>query len=98
MTEQELIELLADKEHASWANWMKYLFNVCEAYSIIDPDGFNRYKGVLIPPELVERWQLQIDTPYDDLSEKEKQSDRDEVSHILPVIREFANKPAIYQC
>jgi len=52
--EQELIEQLADKEHASWARWMRYLFNVCEAYFIVDPDGFTRYEGVLIPPELVQ--------------------------------------------
>jgi len=90
MTEQELIEQLADKEHASWARWMKYLFDVCEAYSIIDPDGFDRYKGVLIPPELVERWQRQIETPYEDLPELKKRSDRDEVAHILPIIREYA--------
>src|SRR5258708_4512087 len=87
--EQELIEQLADKEHASWARWMRYLFNVCEAYSIVDPDGFTRYKGVLIPAELVERWEQQIDTPYAELSEQEKQSDRNEVAHILPIIKEY---------
>ncbi len=87
--EQELIEQLADKEHASWARWMRYLFNVCEAYFIVDPDGFTRYEGVLIPPELVERWKQQIDTPYAELSEQEKQSDRDEVAHILPIIKEY---------
>lgn len=90
MTEQELIKQLADKEHASWARWMKYLFSVCEAYSIVDPDRFGRNKGVLIPPELVERWQRQIDTPYEDLTEQEKQSDRHEIAHILPIIREYA--------
>jgi hypothetical protein len=75
---KELIELLADKEH-----------DVCDAYSIIDTDGFDRNKGVLIPPELVERWERQLDTPYADLSEQEKQSDRDEVAHILPIIEKY---------
>ncbi len=87
---KELIEQLSAAEHASWSRWMKYVFDVCDAYSIIDTDGFDRNKGVLIPPELVERWQRQIDTPYDELSEQEKQSDRDEVAHILPIIREYA--------
>ena len=86
MTKDKLVELLADKEHAGWARWMRYLFNVCEAYSIVDPDGFDRDKGVLIPSELVERWQQQMDTPYADLSEQEKQSDCDEVAKILPII------------
>jgi hypothetical protein len=82
MTEQELIEQLADKEHASWANWMLYLFSKSE----INPDG-----SVTIPPGLVERWQRQSETDYADLSEKEKQSDRDEVARILPIIEEYAH-------
>lgn len=80
MSELELIEQLADKEHASWTRWMMYLFQVCEK----QPDG-----SFLIPPTLVERWQRQVDTPYVLLSEKEKQSDRDEVAHILPIIHAY---------
>jgi len=34
----------------------------------------------------------QIETPYAELSEREKQSDRDEVAHILPIIKSFAKK------
>jgi len=85
MTEQELIELLADKEHDSWARWMKYLFSRCEKVY----DGYFEY--LAIPPELVSCWQRQIDTPYEQLSEQEKQSDRDEVAHILPIINEHVN-------
>src|SRR5690349_13503273 len=29
MSREELIERLADKEHASWARWMGYLFSKC---------------------------------------------------------------------
>jgi hypothetical protein len=80
MTEQELIEALADKEHASWARWMYYLFSQCWK------DG----NGCMVVPErLVDRWQKQINTPYAELSEQEKQSDRDEVAHILPIIKEY---------
>lgn len=80
MNETELIEALADKEHAGWAHWMTYLFSRCERR----PDG-----SAVIPPDLVERWQRQVETPYVALSEREKQSDRDEVTHILPIIRAF---------
>lgn len=83
MTEQELIERLAAKEHDSWARWMDYLFNRCDIER--GKDGF-RY---VIPHELVERWKRQVDTPYTDLSEQEKQSDRDEVAHILPIIKAY---------
>ena len=80
MSEHELIEALADKEHAGWAQWMNYLFSVCEKES----DG-----SVTIPAALVEGWQRQIDTPYVQLSEQEKQSDRNQVAHILPIIATY---------
>lgn len=83
MTEQDLIEALADKEHASWARWMRYLFSRCEFL----PDG-----RVVIPAELMGRWARQSTTPYAHLSETEKQSDRNEVAHILPIIQEYAKK------
>lgn len=88
MTRDELIEQLADKEHASWARWMDYLFSKCEDH-FDDEEGFSYYKGKIIPPDLIEHWQRQIDTPYEQLSEREKQSDRDEVAHILPIIEEY---------
>ena len=85
MTEAELVEHLADKEHASWARWMKYLFSVCGGL----PVGAGLYRDITIPAALVMRWDRQADTPYAELSEPEKQSDRDEVAHILPIIREY---------
>jgi len=80
MTKDELIEALADCEHESWARWQAYLHSVCTENS----DG-----SLTIPPEYVERWVRQIHTPYRDLSESEKQSDREEVARILPVIERF---------
>ena len=73
----DLLEQLADKEHASWGRWMVYLFETCQQ----NPDG-----SVTIPAALVERWDRQANTPYAELSEREKESDRDEVRHILPLI------------
>ena len=80
MTEQELIEQLADKEHASWANWMNYLFSKCV---------HGTFGSVAIPLVLVEQWTRQANTPYAELSEREKQSDREEVKHILPIIEAY---------
>ncbi len=80
MTEQELIEQLAEKEHASWSHWMDYLFSKCT----------NTVKGdTVIPVDLSLRWRRQASTPYEQLTEREKQSDRDEVMHILPIIKEY---------
>src|SRR5207302_8701032 len=90
MTEQELIEQLADKEHASWARWQDYFFSKCHMYVEGEHLMYSRDKVYFsLPRELVERWRRQVDTPYAELSEQEKQSDREEVKHILPIIEEY---------
>ncbi len=83
MTEQELIEALADKEHDSWSHWQAYLFSRCDKAT----DG-----SLIIPAALVKRWQRQIATPYEELTEQEKQSDRNEVAQILPLIHAFTQQ------
>ncbi len=83
MNKEDMIEQLADKEHASWARWMKYLFDQCKA----QPDGSLR-----LPLRFALHWQRQVVTPYATLSEREKQSDREEVAHILPIIDEALAK------
>jgi len=60
-------ESAAEIVHDLWAHWMKYMFTLCE-----DDD-----LGFIIPHEYVRRWQRQMNTAYNDLSEKEKASDRD---------------------
>jgi|SRR5579885_240478 len=85
MNREALIEALADKEHASWARWMDYLFSKC--LEVPTPDGRNT--EMVIPMGLVERWKRQVVTPYADLSEQEKESDRKEVAHILPIIEAY---------
>jgi hypothetical protein len=80
MTQHELIEQLAEKEHASWSHWMNYLF----AQSTANPDG-----SATIPKDLVERWKHQAQTSYSDLTEHEKQSDRNRVEKILPIIEAY---------
>lgn len=79
----DLIEKLADAEHDSWARWMAYLFSMCISPLSLDPANSH---DLIIPGELVERWRQQMDTPYAALSEREKESDRDEVRKILPMI------------
>jgi hypothetical protein len=80
MTWESLIEDLAAIEHCRWAHWQKYLHNQCQRQS----DG-----SLTIPPHLVRRWEAQIDTPYDQLSEQEKESDRQQVRKVLPTLKRF---------
>ena len=75
---KEVIEDLADLEHDSWARWMEHLFKVSEE----NEDG-----TVTIPKDKVNRWKRQIETEYEDLSNKEKESDRKEVRKFVKIIK-----------
>lgn len=73
MNRNELIEELASIEHERWSRWQSYL------HAKIDHDG-------RLPTGLIERWTRQINTPYDQLTELEKQSDREQVLKYLPFL------------
>ncbi len=79
--EKEFVEKGANLEHQRWANWQSYLFSKCNL-----KEGIN---GLIIPIELAERWERQTITPYDKLSEQEKESDRKEARKYLPLIRQL---------
>jgi hypothetical protein len=72
-----LLEQLASIEHERWSHWQRYLHSKC----IRQPDG-----SLLMPADLVERWQKQVETKYTDLGDQEKESDREQVRKYLPVI------------
>ena len=72
-----LLEQLAAVEHDRWSHWQRYLHSKC----IRQPDG-----SLTIPGDLVARWERQLDTKYADLSEQEKEGDREQVRKYLPLI------------
>jgi hypothetical protein len=76
-TLENLIETLAAVEHERWSHWQRYM----HGKGTSQPDG-----SLVIPADLVCRWQKQIDTPYAELTEKEKESDREQVRKYLPLI------------
>ena len=72
-----LTEQLAAIEHERWSHWQRYLHN----------KGVHQLDGsLLLPADLVARWEQQIETKYVDLSEVEKESDREQVRKYLPLI------------
>ena len=75
-----LLEQLADREHIRWSGWMEYLFSK----STLNEDG-----TVTIPKWAVDRWKRQCDTHYKDLTEEEKESDREEARKSLRVIKYY---------
>ena len=74
---QRVVEQLASIEHDRWAHWQRYIHTHCERRA----DG-----SLVIPPDLVARWERQIKTAFVDLSEDERESDRQQVRKYLPVV------------
>jgi hypothetical protein len=77
MKKSELEEDLADYAHVAWSGWMVHLFS--KSTTTLDSD-------VVIPSALVARWVRQVATPYQELSEGEKESDRAEARKILEIV------------
>lgn len=73
----DLREQLAALAHAQWSGWMVYLFGLSHS----NGDG-----TLTIPANIVARWQGQIATPYTELTEREKDSDRVEADRVLDVV------------
>jgi len=79
----DVVEVLAAIEHARWAKWQAYLHSRCTP----NPDG-----SLTIPADLVARWERQIATPYEGLTEREKDSDREQVAAVLPTIEALLHR------
>ncbi len=81
MLKPEEINLLREKvseiQHEIWSNWMIHLFSV----STYNDDG-----SYTIPIEKVKHWKRQISTPYKELAENEKDSDREQADKVLSII------------
>lgn len=78
--ENKFIEKGSDLEHDRWARWQAYLHSKL----IIHESGL-----IELPQELYKRWERQIVTPYSELSEEEKESDRKETRNYLPLVYDF---------
>lgn len=83
--DEELMEELADIEHQRWADWQKYMHS-----QFVEPSSDSDF--ICLPIKLFKRWERQIDTDYSELSEKEKQSDRNQVARYSPIIKQFIHK------
>lgn len=76
----DIIEELAAIEHERWSHWQRYMHSKGKSQK----DG-----SLVIEPELVKLWERQIATPYAALTEKEKESDREQVRRYLQFIVTF---------
>ncbi|WP_334001379.1 hypothetical protein [Burkholderia gladioli] len=78
----EILEQLAAAEHDRWAHWQRYM----HSKAIRNNDG-----SLTIPADLVSRWERLMETPYTELTDDERQSDREQVQRYLPVLAKIKN-------
>lgn len=84
------IEELAAQEHGQWQGWTAWMLDKIEeeiGSSRVRPDLKEQILFVLSELQCVKRWRRQIQQPYAELTEREKESDRKEVRLKLPVYR-----------
>lgn len=85
------IDWMGWEEHHIWSQWMKHLFKICRE-RMKDEDGPIPTSGaIIIPKDLVERWERQIETDYYKLSDEERCSDKRIVEEYHQTIMELLN-------
>ena len=73
----ESLEVVAEQCHKQWSGWTAHLLARVGWEQVDDSDVHG----------WVDRWQRQINTPYAELSEEEKEADRREARKILAALR-----------
>lgn len=82
---EELKEALANIEHQRWADWQKWCHKILRE-NCPSSELEKVLEKVL---EKLEKWDKQIKTSYKDLTEKEKNGDREQVDRYLLLLKEF---------
>jgi len=83
LSSEAALEAAAAVEHERWSHWQAYLHSQSER----GDDGSLR-----IPSHLVERWERQITTPYSELPEAERESDREQARQFLAALGDVSNE------
>lgn len=81
MEPNQLREALAAYAHEAWSGWMRYMFSKCFSSALAG--------DMVIPEQSVNRWMRQMATPYADLPESEKKSDREEADKMLAIMEKW---------
>lgn len=81
MADEQLREALAAYAHEAWIGWMRYMFSRCFSSALAG--------DMIIPEQSVNRWLRQMATPYADLPESEKKSDREEADKMLAIMEKW---------
>lgn len=77
VAEAECLEIVAAECHKQWSGWTEHLLSKTNEL----PSG-----NLILGQEWKARWMKQVNTPYAELSESEKESDRREARKILAAL------------
>lgn len=88
MIDEELREKLAAHAHEAWSGWMRYML---DNGGVMCPSAFDTHLWVMYP-EKHARWTRQMRTPYAELPEEEKESDRAEAHKLMAIFDEWLTK------
>jgi L-rhamnose mutarotase len=80
------LEALAELEHQQWAHWMRYL--QVKLKTIIEYEAGSEAWNRIEADPVMQRWVRQMETPYKDLSPKEKDSDREWAQKVLDLLED----------
>lgn len=85
--QEQIREALAAREHEQWADYMRYFLDHL-------PDASQElFPGKWIGQDYVNNLRRLIDTPYAELSEKQKDNDRAEADRVLAILASFEQQP-----
>lgn len=84
MPEDKLREALAAYAHEAWSGWMKYVSSKAKEHGQYRGQG--REMSGWLPVGLRDRWARQMNTPYDELPESEKELGRAEADKIIAIL------------
>lgn len=74
----DLLEQLAAIEHERWSHWQRYMHEKAHR----NADG-----SLTIPATLVDRWERLMHTPYSNLTDEERESDREQVQRYITILQ-----------
>jgi hypothetical protein len=85
-TREGLRETLAAYAHEAWRGWMQHMASKAEVVCTRVTQTHEHWTQIEVPVDLVERWRRQMETPYADLPETEKESDRAEADKMIAIL------------
>lgn len=92
----ELFDKLADIEHQRWASWQSHVHNNKLRYCEMKELDGKRVAYYMLSADDYERWERQIASSFAELTEDERDKDRDQVLRYWPLLEEIIEKAWMY--